>query len=312
MLIQKIRALPKPYIIAELGSNYKTEEQMIDAVRVAKGCGANAIKYQWFNKEELYGPAEINVNHPFEHIRAKCNQHGIDLICSTFSPKAMVMLDPYLDAHKVASCEMAHVRLLEVANQSGKTVILSTGAYSLKDVCRAMEYLTTQRTILLHCNVAYPAKFCEYSKFANLKAIHSYVGFSDHTTSIDIVPQFFAHKGAMVIEKHFNPFNLTDTPDAPHSLNENEFKAMVQGLKGYDGYTEENIAKTNWIRRVMAIKDIKAGDILKEGENIGIYRPKSFDIAGAIPFMIDLMNGCKSKVDIKEGTGVALDYVCRS
>jgi sialic acid synthase SpsE len=58
------------------------------------------------------------------------------------------------------------------------------------------------------------------------------VGYSDHTLDVFNAPLLAKHMGASVLEKHFNPFDYTDTPDAPHSLNTADFKDMVAAIAG--------------------------------------------------------------------------------
>jgi len=300
------------YVVAELGSNFKSIQDLLGAITLAKACGANAIKYQYLTPKELYGPSaggqEIDKDFPLHLLKEKCDATGIDFLCSSFSPKGLKQVDKFVDAHKIASSEMAHIRLLEAAVATGKPIILSTGAYFPADIRRTLEFLGTHPVILMHCNVAYPARYTNLKKFDEIKTFFKGpLGFSDHTTSVDLVPRLYKELGVSVYEKHFNPFDYKGTPDAPHSLDRDEFKCMVSYLRGSpNDFNEETEARLVHVRRIIALKDLMPGDILKEGENIGIFRVKKPDTRGVSPFAISKLEGKMIGREIKEGDGVSL------
>jgi N,N'-diacetyllegionaminate synthase len=299
----------KTYVIAELGSNFKTLDDLFASINIAKNCGANAIKFQYFTVNELYGPTyEISQNFPLAKLKEKADAAQIDFLCSAFSPEGVAEVDKYVSAHKIASSEMAHIRLLEAVKKTGKPLILSTGGYFLADIKRSLDFMAGHPTVPLHCNISYPTKFCDVEKFQALKKMWTGpVGYSDHTTSIDVIPLYFASAGAAVYEKHFNPFNYTDTPDSPHSINTAEFQAMVRCLnKVPSPFTEENEARLMHVRRIVAIKDILPGDVLSEGVNIGIFRSKKADANGVSPFAIAALEGKISLKTFQVGDGISM------
>jgi sialic acid synthase SpsE len=307
----------KVYVIAEVGSNWKTHDDLINSINMAKAAGADAVKFQYFRREELYGPAyELDSEFPLEKLASKARFIGIDFLCSAFSPEGVARVDPFVEAHKVASSEMAHIRILEAVKKTGKPVILSTGAYHCDDIKRSIDFFGKYTVIPMHCNISYPTKLTDLKKlqrmlYHKLVGIGKVWGYSDHTLSIDAVPAFLCGiLGASVYEKHFNPFDLTDTPDAPHSLNQNEFKIMCSYLNGQpiDG-TEENEARLMHVRRIIALRDLKPGDTLKEGENIGIFRSKKPDTNGASPFLIRQLEGKSVNREIQLGDGVSVSDV---
>lgn len=309
-MIDKIKSLDRPYIIAELGSNYRNDEDLVHAINLSKSAGADAIKYQYFDESELFGPTPKLAKHIFPRLKEKANAVGIDLIASSFSPEGLKEIDPYVDAHKIASCEMSHLRLLEAAKATGKPLILSTGAHGFLDIQRAIHFFGDYPLVVMHCNVSYPARYTEYSKFKMIKCLHDFVGYSDHTTNIDVIPLSYAANGAKVIEKHFNPFDLKDTPDAPHSLNQREFTVMCELLKGINAYySEENEAMLKHIRRVIALVDINPGDVIVEGVNVGAYRSRENDDRGISPMFMDKLNGRTALVKINNGNGISFSDV---
>lgn len=306
--VERMSKKKEPYIIAELGSNYKSTQDLLEAISLAKACGAHAIKYQYLTTSELYGPTyKINKDFPLAALKEKALSVGIEFLCSAFSPEGMAEVDKFVVAHKIASCEMAHLRMLEKAIELNKPVILSCGAYFLPDITAVLSLLQKLDVILMHCNVAYPTQYTDVQKFGALKQVHSgIIGYSDHTTVIDAVPLYFQSLGATVFEKHFNPFGYTDTDDAPHSLTTDAFKAYCQALKGEPiNYSEENEARLKHVRRVVATANIEPGDTLIEGVNIGIFRSRHEDATGSSPLRIARLEGKTAKRQIALGFGVS-------
>lgn len=115
--------------------------------------------------------------------------------------------------------------------------------------------------------------------------------------------------GACVIEKHVNFVDATG-PDAPHSINADQFKTYVQYAKGPapDPKIGPTPAEAPMIlrhkRRLIATRDISEGATLTEGDNFGIYRSLKDDTHAFSPFMIDEVNGQVAKRAIKAGDGV--------
>lgn len=305
------------YVIAELGSNYHSHDDMLRAIELAKYAGADACKFQYFAKNELHGPEfALDDTFPLARLAEKAREVGVDFLCSAFSPEGVAAVDPYVAAHKVASSEMSHIRILEAVKSTGKPMFLSTGAYFLADIVRVMEFLGDYPVIPLHCNVSYPTKLVDLKKVKRLleaKVIGGdrIWGYSDHTLSIDAIPAFMCGiLGASVYEKHFNPFDYADTPDSTHSLNLKEFKIMCSYLNAQpmDG-TEEEEARLMHIRRIIATKDLKPGDVLKEGVNMGIFRSRKPETNGVNPFAIKHLEGKSVKRAIEVGEGIGLSDI---
>ena len=302
----------KVYVMADLGSNYKSKKDLMDAIWLAKALKIDAIKYQWFSSGELYGPRpHLNDAFPIGELSYEAKIKDIDLMCTAFSPDGYAALDSMVSAHKVASSEMSHIRILEKLKALNKPVVLSCGAHSLPDIQRVLDFMKGTEIVLMHANSKYPAKYSDLQKFGQIKQLGvKHIGYSDHTTSIDVVPQYFKDQGVTVYEKHWNPFKYTDTPDAVQSLDNDEFKALTQILHGeLPAYTEENEARLCFIRRVVATQDIGRGDVLREGVNMGIFRSKSPDAKGVNPFVIGHLEGKSATREIKQGEGISLSDI---
>jgi N-acetylneuraminate synthase len=331
-----------PFIIAEVGSNWKTKEDCLNSIHLAKACGADAVKFQLFDEKALYGfdvdavrlkeyqqtvgGYQFNTvdSHDLKPMReasmpvewlpalkSKADAVGIEFMCTAFSPELYDVVDPFVNIHKVASAELSHIRILEKLRALGKPVILSTGASGQADITMALAALGKETpTVLMYCVAAYPAREVNLDNINLLKStFNTLTGYSDHTTDVFEIPQRAIKSGACVIEKHVN-FVEADGPDAPHSLSTDEFRRMVSVVRGgiqasIGSIREEKGMVLRHNRRIIATRDLSVGDTLTEGTNFGIYRSLKDDTNAAHPFMINQMNGKAVKRAIKAGDGIA-------
>lgn len=329
-----------PFIIAEVGSNWSTLEDCLTSISLAARCGADAVKFQAYTFEALTGHAQHPISDTHSRMAAgelptdwlpklkeKADACGIELMCSAFSPELYEAVDPFVNVHKVASAELTHLRILQTLRRLGKPVILSTGASGEADIRGAIDVLTYRASgpsdkkaagrmegvpvILMYCVAAYPAQSIELDVIPLMRKTFGVpVGYSDHSTDVLNIPVQACHWGnAVVLEKHVN-FVESTGPDAPHSLNTDQFKAMVKRIRNEHTVAigpsaEERGMITRHNRRLIATRDIPTGTALIEGHNFGIYRSLKDDTKAAHPFMIDQMVGKSVKRDIPAGDGIA-------
>lgn len=316
------------------------------SIRAAKNCGADAVKFQAFDTESLYGGDNW---HGFNgltstdgrrntlklrgvlsidwlpQLKAKADSVGIEFMCSAFSPELIDAVNPFVNVHKLASAEMAHVRMLEKLREIRKPLIMSTGGQGVREIKNSLEVLGHgapekdhlgggpffRDLILMYCVAAYPAREVNLGCIKAIRGSYrTLCGYSDHTLDVLEIPKRAVELGACVVEKHFNALSPgTETPDSPHSLDARQFKFMVDSLRGNlesrIGWTKEEqpmVSRHN--RRLIATKDIAVGAIFKEGENFGIYRSLKDDVKGMRPFKIDDVNGKVAKQTIQAGDGI--------
>ena len=302
-------------IVAEVGSNWSSLEDCLASITKAKECGADAVKFQLYDYKSLYGldaPIETKDGAFGEYekrkelpgtlpvdwlpkLKEQADNVGIEFMCTAFSVELLDKVDPYVKIHKVASAEMLHVGMLKRLRRIGKPVYLSTGAHTVSEIDRALAFLTQPEVeyhwgesaeiayeippvdvTLMYCTASYPAKYSNtYNVKLYRKLFSTKVGFSDHTLDVYEAPINAIENGAVVIEKHVNFVNA-DGPDAPHSLNTEEFKDMVHALMGEhtkNGPTPDEAGMlSQHNRRLIATKDIAQGEEFVEGLNYGFYR----------------------------------------
>tara|TARA_Y100001954_G_scaffold238044_1_gene303913 strand:+ start:199 stop:1242 length:1044 start_codon:yes stop_codon:yes gene_type:complete len=333
----------RTFIIAELSANHNGSfENAKETIRAAKRAGADAIKLQTYTPDtitidcsnehfqinegtlwdgktlyQLYGEAYTPWEWHKELFEVARNE-GLTCFSSPFDKSAVDLLEE-LDCpiYKIASFEIQDIPLIEYIASKGKPMIFSTGIATLKDIELAVEtcYNHKNKNIaLLKCTSAYPAPFNE----ANLKTIIDLksrfnipIGFSDHT--IGNTAAIVAYSlGARIIEKHFILDRSIGGPDASFSLNEQEFKAMVDSIReaedllGEVSYKRSKRVEKNlkFARSLFVVKDIKKGESFSN-DNVRSIRPGN----GMHPKYYNKVLTKKAIIDLKKGTPLSWSHI---
>lgn len=323
MNIGNFEAKPdQPYIIAEVGSNFTNLEDCINSVRAAAQAGANAVKFQLFDHKSLYGIEQTRGGYGYDPkfelhpewlrpIKNECDRARINLLCTVFNADLVRTVDQYVSAHKVASSDIAYEPLLAEMSKLSKPVILSTGAATETEIKLALATLSNVPVCLLYCVANYPAKNVDLTVIDRLKAFSKPVGFSDHTLDYIYLPYAAVkHHGAIVIEKHFTAISEL-TPDSGHSLNPDQFKLMVDKIRGkvqsqIGPIDEERDMLLKAKRRLIATEAIKKGDMFRKGKNFGMYRALYNDTKGLDPWNSSLINNRLATRDIEAGEPIGV------
>lgn len=326
----------KCFIIAELSANHGGDLQIaLETVRAAKRAGADAIKLQTYTADTI----TLNVRN--DHFKIKQGTHwdgqylydlytdaslswewhkpifelakkeGLVCFSSPFDKTAVDFLETLeVPAYKIASFEITDTPLIEYVASKKKPVIISIGIAGVEDIELALQTCRkagNNDITLLQCTSAYPAA----PEDANLLTIPDIrnkfkvnAGLSDHTTGIE-APVVAIALGAKVIEKHFILNKSIGGPDAHFSLDEQEFKMMVDAVRtaekmmGKASYEMDEKKKKSreFSRSLFISEDIKRGEVLTE-KNLRSVRPGY----GMHPKFLKEMLGKKVNRDLQKGT----------
>jgi pseudaminic acid synthase len=298
------------FMIAELSANHNGSlETAIATIRAAKRAGANCIKLQtytpdtitiksdkddfvikdtiWDGKKlydlysEAYTPWEWH-----EQLFDIASEEGLICFSSPFDKTAVDFLENLnTPAYKIASFEITDIPLIEYVASKGKPIIISTGIAELEDIELAVETCRkagNNQIALLKCTSSYPAPIDE----ANMSMVKDLAtrfnvitGLSDHTmgATVPIVATVF---GAKIIEKHLIIERSIGGPDASFSMNEKEFKEMVQAVRDAElaiGKIDYNLTfkqrkGREFSRSLYVVEDIVQGEEITE-KNVRSIRP---------------------------------------
>lgn len=299
------------YIIAEMSANHLMDkDRAMRIIDAAADAGADAIKLQTYTADtitidcdneyfqikqgtiwdgttlhklyqEAYTPWEWQ-----EDLMAHAKERGIACFSSPFDPTAVDFLESIdCPAYKVASFEITDIPLIRKIARLGKPVIMSTGISEMADIERAVNACKEEgntQVALLKCTSSYPAPYEEINlrTIPNMaEAFDVVTGLSDHTMGHDVAVASIA-LGAKVIEKHLTLARADGGPDAEFSMEPQEFKEMVDGIRNvekalgrvtYD-LTAKGRKNREFSRSLFVVEDIPVGGTITES-NVRSIRP---------------------------------------
>ena len=330
------------FIIAELSANHIGSLEIAkETIRAAKRAGADCIKLQTYtpdtitidsqkkdfvingtiwdgrNLYELYQEAYT----PWEwhkELMDTAKEEGLVCFSSPFDPTAVDFLEELnVPAYKIASFEITDIPLIEYTASKGKPIILSTGIATEADIQLAVDACRSvgnNDIALLKCTSSYPAPIEE----ANLIMVKDLAekfgvisGLSDHTLG-STAPVVATCMGAKIIEKHFILDKSIGGPDASFSLDEKEFKEMVDAVRSAEqaiGEIDYKLTKKQesgkaFSRSLYVVNDMIEGDIITE-KNVRSIRPGF----GLHPKHFKKILGKSINQNLEKGTCFSLDFL---
>tara|TARA_A100000164_G_scaffold377965_1_gene418451 strand:- start:202 stop:1230 length:1029 start_codon:yes stop_codon:yes gene_type:complete len=286
-----------PFIIAEIGHNHQGSiDKAKEMIKEAKICGANAVKLQKRSNKNLYTREMYNSIYNSENSYAKTYGEHRDFL--EFDKEQYLDLKKYSEelsiiffstpfdfesidflenidvpCYKIASADVTNTPLQEKIAETGKPIILSTGASELDDVKRAYEVITKKNDNLyiLHCTASYPANLEDMNLNCIKTLIKTFpnniIGLSDHENGIDAASIAYM-LGARIFEKHFTLNRAWKGTDQSFSLEPTGLKKLVRNLKRIPkmlGSDKKQVLESEKTPIQKMAKSIVASNYLKEG-----------------------------------------------
>lgn len=328
------------YIIAEMSANHGGSlDNALKLVREAARAGADCLKIQTYTADSLtidcdneffkvkgglwdgYKLYDLyqDAGTPYEwqgKIKEECEKCGIDFLSTPFDNDGVDFLESLgTEAYKIASFELVDIPLIRYTASKGKPMIISTGMGSLEDIQDAIDAchsVGNDKIILLKCCSEYPAPWADMH-LRNIqdmkKRFNLPIGLSDHSGG-SLGAVVGVTLGAVVVEKHIM-LEGVESADSKFSMTVDDFAKMVEDVRnagliamGPDyTLTEGEKASTIFRRSLISVRDIKAGDVIKE-EDLRVIRPGY----GIKPKFLDEVVGSKARCDIPRGTPLKFEH----
>ncbi len=296
------------YVIAEIGNNHNGNfDRAIALVDAAVAAGADCAKFQMRKLDEVYRASSLSgkdddlaVEYTLDLLRRfelsteqqkkiadYCASKGIEYLCTPWDARSVTVLEGFgVTAYKVASADLTNLPLLAKLVATGKTLIVSTGMSTTEEIRTTARFLDERSTsyVLLHCQSTYPAALHNiHLRFMEtLREIHPLVGYSGHERGTAVSTAAVA-LGAAVIERHITLDREMEGPDHAASLEPEEFKALVTGIREVEAARGEKLAeralsqgelinRENLAKSLVAARDIEAGTVISD-DDIAVKSP---------------------------------------
>ena len=248
--------MQQAYVIAEIGINHNgSVERACEMMRVAAGCGVDAVKFQKRTIEVVYTPEELarprasvygTTNGDlkrglefgeaaYDRLAQEARACGLDWSASCWDAGSIGFLmrydPPWL---KVPSAMLTDHALLRGYRDTGKPLYVSTGMSTWEEIDAAVASLAGGGPLtLMHCHSAYPSPVEEVN-LACIPAMRARyrrpVGYSSHTVSP--WPGVMAVAlGAVAVEAHVTLDRTWWGTDQAASLEPKAFAKMVEEIR---------------------------------------------------------------------------------
>ena len=330
-----------PFFIAEISANHLGSiDRAKLLIEAAAKAGASAVKFQTYTPDTMtldLNSFRVSDDHnlwggqslynlykeaytPWEWHKELfdfCKDLNVIPFSTPFDLTAVDFLENLeVDMYKIASLETSDHALIKKVSETGKPIIISTGATEWQEIEEFVEVVQktgNKNLTLLLCTSSYPADPID-AHINRLKLLKRQfnvsVGLSDHTLGIGVSIAAIAF-GATVIEKHLTLNRNDGGLDSAFSLEPKEFKALVEeGNKAFVSIgnpewqiTESEEESRRLRRSLYIVKNVKRGDLITS-DNLRAIRPG----AGCSPKYLSNLLGKFFAEDYSLGTPMELSF----
>lgn len=285
----------RTYIIAEIGQAHDGSLGILYSfIHALANTGIDAIKFQIHIAD-----AESSTNEPFRkkfsyvdkkridywkrmelsldqwsEIKKECESLGLEFLATPFSNTAVNLLEKLnVSKYKIGSGDITNKLLIDRISLTKKELILSTGLVLADELDETIKNIKLKKIpfSLLQCTTKYPTAAEEIGLDWINKFKEKYncpVGLSDHSGEI-YAGLGAASLGANIIEAHVTFDKRMFGPDANASLDIEQFKELVIGVRFLEKARKANKKFSN-IDKLQKIfgkslsvnKNMKIGDIV--------------------------------------------------
>ena len=305
--------MSKVYSIAEIGQAHEGSLGMVHSyIEALATTGVDAVKFQMHIAE-----AESSIHEPFrvkfsledatrfdywkrmsftkeqwKGIKAKCDEVGVEFLCSPFSNLAVDWLEEIgVKQYKIGSGEVNNLLILEKIARTKKPVILSSGMSSFQELDATVDFLKSRKVnySILQCTTSYPTQPEQFGLNVIRELKNRYgvsIGYSDHSAKIETCIAAVA-LGAEIIEFHVVFDRRQFGPDSGSSLTIDETKQLIEAIRNIDKALENPIDKANndqfiglksiFEKSLAVNKNLQQGHLITF-EDLEAKKPKGFGI----------------------------------
>lgn len=329
--------------IAEVSANHLGSlNRAREIVKCAAQAGATSVKFQTYKPETM----TLNVNRPefrvssehelwggrslfslyaeastpwewHEELFELCRNLGVVPFSSPFDLTAVELLES-LNApmYKIASLETGDHELIRAVAETGKPLIVSTGATELTEIdelVKVVEKAGNQDLTLMVCTSSYPSNPEDAHLFRMQTLTEKFgvkVGLSDHTLGIGVSIAAIA-LGATAIEKHLTLNRSDGGADGAFSMEPMEFESLVNegnsallALGEKTWRIQDSELESRRLRRsLFIVKDVQKGETITH-ENVKAIRPGD----GCAPKFLSELIGKKFVSSYTLGTPMKIEF----
>ena len=290
-------------VVAEFGQshggNLNTALLQVEATAQA---GANIYKSQIFKPERLVSKTARRYWSPslggsesqlatftdngmlstddWVKVSQACRQANVTFCATPFDLEAVDLLAALgVETIKLASGDLTYPHLIHRAACHAKRLLLSTGASTLDEIDRALEWCYEANpdcdVTVLACELSYPALDGNLDKIRMLRHHgQERVGYSDHTLEIGTAAAA-VRAGATILEKHCTLDPLGGVPDDAMALDPTELKLYVETARAaepaqFNGRMApvEMVSPAEHAARVGARRSIHAATDMRKGHRV--------------------------------------------